>query len=172
MIRRFPCLLIAALLLLLAACSKSQPAPEATDQPASSIDHIVASKPKPPINFLHQTFTVKTFQAFEFQVPPQVSRPTLHGTFESFAKNNAGDLLSNDGANVDLLILTDHEFDDFSHGKQGVATYTLDPSHSQSVTYAAHPTLDQPQNYHLVFNNSPGGARSKLVKADFTISFE
>jgi hypothetical protein len=171
MTMRLPCLLIGALLLSLTGCSKSQPDTEATSQPAS-VDHIIVSKPKPPINFLHKTFTVKTSQAFEFQVPPQVSRPMLQGTFESFAKNNAGDLLSNDSANVDLLILTDQEFDDFSHGKQGGASYAVDPSHSQTVTYAAHPTLDQPQTYHLVFSNSPGGARSKLVKADFTIAFE
>jgi hypothetical protein len=164
-------MLIGALLLSVTACSKSQPEPEGQEQPAS-VDHVVVSKPRPADNFLHKTFTVKTSQAFEFQVPPQVSRPTLHGTFESFAKNSAGDLLSNESADVDLLILTDQEFDDFSHGKQGGASYAVDPSHSQTVTYAAHPTLDQPKNYHLVFNNSPGGARIKVVKADFTVNFE
>jgi hypothetical protein len=174
MTRRLPCLLMAALLLSLAACSKSQPeagAQDASDQPAS-VDHVVLSKAPPPNNFLHKTFAIKTSEEFAFQVPSHSVKPALHGSFVSFAKNKSGDLLSNETANVDLLILNDQEFDDFSHSKQGSATYTVDPSHSQTVTYTLHPTVSDAENYHLVFRNSPGGPRSKLVKADFTISFE
>jgi hypothetical protein len=171
MTRRLPCLLIGALLLSLAACSKSQPEPDATEQPAS-VDHIVVSKSQPPNNFLHKTFALNTSEDFPFRVPSHSVKPALHGSFVSFAKNKSGDLLSNETANVDLLILNEQEFDDFSHSKQGIATYTVDPAHRQTVTYTLHPAVNDPENYHLVFRNSPGGARSKLVKADFTISFE
>jgi hypothetical protein len=167
------CLFILAIGLLsfFGACSKSQPDVENQNQLAP-IDHVGASKPLAPINFLHKTFTVKTHEAFEFNVPAHIIRPALRGTFESFAKNAAGDLLSNQNADVDLLILNDQEFDDFLHNRQGHATYTVDPSHSQTVTYAVHSTVVDAQKYHLVFSNSPGGARIKLVKADFTVSFE
>jgi hypothetical protein len=171
MTKRLPWLLIAALLLSLAACSKSQPEADAPDQ-AASVDRIVVSKTHPPNNFLHKTFAVKTSEEFAFQVSNHSVKPVLHGSFVSFAKNKTGDLLSNETANVDLLILNDEEFEDFSHSKQGSATYTVDPAHTQTVTYALHPTVNDPENYHLVFRNSPGGARGKLVKADFTITFE
>jgi hypothetical protein len=171
MARRVPWFLIVGLLWSLAACSKTQPTREEQEQPAS-VDHVVASKPQAPNNFLHKTFAVKTDEAFTLTVPAHMVRPVLRGSFESFAKGNAGDLLSNDSANVDLLILNDQEFDDFSHARQGTATYSLDPSHSQTVTYTVHSTMGEPQTYHLVFRNSPGGARSKLVKADFTLTFE
>jgi hypothetical protein len=174
MARRLQCLLIGALLLSFAACSKSQLEPETQDSPdqGASVDHVVLSKAPPPNNFLHKTFAIKTSEDFPFQVPSHSVKPTLHGSFVSFAKNKSGDLLSNETANVDLLILNDQEFDDFSHSKQGSATYTVDPSHSQTVTYTLHPTVSDAENYHLVFRNSAGGARSKLVKADFTVSFE
>jgi hypothetical protein len=164
-------LLIGALLLSLAACSKSQPERDAPNQ-APSVDHVVVSKSQPPNNFLDKTFAVKASEEFAFQVPSHSVKPVLHGSFVSFAKNKSGDLLSNETANVDLLILNDQEFDDFSHSKQGSATYSVDPANSQTVTYTLHPTVDNAENYHLIFRNSPGGAHSKLVKADFTISFE
>jgi hypothetical protein len=174
MTRQLPWVLIGALLLSLAACSKSQPDPNAQGAPdqGASVDHVVLSKAAPPNNFLHQTFAVKASEEFAFQVPSHSVKPVLHGSFVSFAKSKAGDLLSNETANVDLLILNDQEFDDFSHSKQGSATYTVDPAHSQTVTYTLHPTVNDAEDYHLVFRNSPGGARSKLVKADFTVTFE
>ena len=169
--RRFPWLLTSALLLFLTGCSKSQPAPQGDDHPAS-VDHIVASKPNPPINFLHKTFTVKTDAEFPFTVPAHVVKPVLQGSFVAFAKNKSGDLLSNQSADVDLLLMNDQEFNDFSQSKQGTATYTLEPSYGQSVAYRILGTVSDPQTYHLVFRNSPGGAHSKVVKADFTVTFE
>ncbi len=167
----FPGLLVAGLLLGFVGCSKSQPAPEVQDQGAS-VDHIVVSKTQPANNFLNKTFPVKTYEEFSFPVPAHMVKPVLHGSFVSFAKNKNGDLLSNQSADVDLLLLTDEEFDDFAHSRQGTATYTVDPSHSQRVTFAVPATVDRPQTYHLVFRNSPGGAHSKVVKADFTLSLE
>jgi hypothetical protein len=162
MVRKLPWLLVAVLLWSLAGCSKSQPAPDATQDQGASVDHIVVSKTPPSTNFLNKTFPV----------PAHTIRPMLHGSFVSFAKNKNGDLLSNQSADIDLLVLNDEEFDDFSNSRQGTATYTVDPAHSQTVTYAVPSTVDRPQTYHLVFRNSPGGAHSKLVKADFSISLE
>jgi|HubBroStandDraft_6_1064221.scaffolds.fasta_scaffold115773_1 hypothetical protein len=164
-------LLIAGLLLSQGACSKKQPAQEVQDE-GTSVDHIVVSKTPPSNNFLHKTFTVTAYEESSFSVPAHIIKPVLHGSFVSFAKNKNGDMLSNQSADVDLLLLNDEEFDDFTHNRQGTATYTLDPSHSQAVTYAVPATVDRPQTYHLVFRNSPGGSHSKLVKADFTISLE
>jgi hypothetical protein len=169
--RGFPWLLTGALLLLPTGCSKSRPVAEGQDRPAT-VDHIVASKPQPPNNFLHKTFTVRTDAEFAFTVPAHIVKPVLQGSFVSFAKNKSGDLLSNRSADVDVLLLNDQEFNDFSQSKQGTATYTLEPSYGQSVAYRILGTIGDPQTYHLIFRNSPGGAPSKLVKADFTVSFE
>lgn len=171
MARRLPWLLIGGLLLSLNSCSKPRSDPEVQEQPAS-VDRIAVAKPLPPNNFLHKTFAVETYQEFIFSVPAHVIKPVLQGSFVSFARNKSGALLSNGSADVDLLLLNDVEFEDFSNSKQGTATYTLDPSHSQTVAYRVLGTVDQQQTYHLVFRNSPGGARSKLVKADFTVSFD
>ncbi len=173
MTRYFAWLVVGSTLLVcFSGCSRNQPAQESQPGAADSVDHVVYTKPVPPVNFLHNTFTVKTYETFDFSVPAHIVRPVLHGSFESFAKSSKCDLLSNQSADIDLLLFNDQEFDDFTHSRQGSASYTVEPAHSQSVDYSVTSTVAQPQKYHLVFRNSPGGAHSKIVKADFTISFE
>lgn len=152
-------------------CSKKEAPPAAPDTSAA-IDHIVVSPPKPPKTVVHKTFQVKKYEAFDFVVPAHTITPKLEGSFQSFVKSNSENIVSNETADVDLLLLNEQEFDDFAHGKQGTATYTADPSHSQAVEVALASTVDQPRTYYLVFRNPPGGARTKFVKADFTASFE
>jgi hypothetical protein len=152
-------------------CSKKQGPPPAQDA-SPGIDHIVITPPKPPKSVVNKTFPVKTYEAFEFVVPAHTVTPKLEGSFQSFVKGNSENIVSNDTADVDVLLMNEQEFDVFKHGKQGTATYTADPSHSQTVEVALASTVDDHQTYYLVFRNPPGGPRTKFVKADFTASFE
>jgi hypothetical protein len=70
------------------------------------------------------------------------------------------------------MLLNEQEYDDFKQGRLGNATDDLDASHNQNVGWRVPSTLENAQKYHLVFSNLPGGAKTKFVKADFTISFE
>lgn len=159
--------LMSALLLVVGGCSRKQEPQEAV----AAVDRIVASTPRPPNNFLHKTFPVTAYVKFEFEVPPHVINPRLHGSFQSFVKGSGG-LISNESANVDMLLLNENEFEEFARGRQGSATQTVDPSYSQAVDFALSSTLGEPEKYYFVFRNSPGGSRTKIVKADFTVSFE
>jgi hypothetical protein len=159
-----------ALLLLFAGCNKSQqsPAPATTIDP---LDHVDSAHLQ-PINFLHKTFVVKRTASFEFQVPAHTALPRLHGTFRSFVPRAEGETVSDDSADVDLILLNAEQYADFAHGhSDGTALYTVDPTHSHEVDFLLSPTQEDSVSYYLLFRNSPGGAPSKQVRADFSLTF-
>jgi hypothetical protein len=153
----------------LAACNKSQPAPTPTT--INSLDHVDSGRVN-PINFLHKTFTLKKSASFDFQVPAHTALPRLHGTFQSSVPRTGGDPLSNDTANVDLVLLNADQYADFSKGhSEATALYTVEPTHDHEVDFLLSPTQEDSVTYYLVFRNSPGGAPSKQVQADFSLTF-
>ena len=175
-------LLIIVLLLLGCACSKKQSLgdkrptvdqsqevrPEEPLEPLTVTPaHIEAPRPE---NFLHKVFSVKNHAEFSFLVSPHQGNTRLRGTFRSFTKRNDPDS-SDRTADVDLLLLSDQEFNEFLHGAPQSVTYELDSAHNQLVDWRVPTTYGEPQTYHLVFSNS-GGAKTKFVEADFTVSFE
>ena len=156
------------LLVFLCACNKSQPVShEPTVNPLDKVD----SAHVKPINFLHKTFALKKTASFEFQVPAHTALPRLHGTFQSSVPGG-GESSSDDSANVDLVLLNAEQYADFSHGGgEGAALYTVEPAHDHEVDFRLSPTQEDSATYYLVFRNSPGGAASKQVKADFSLTF-
>jgi hypothetical protein len=159
-----------ALLLLSIACKKS-PSPPAETTPVNPLDHVDSAHVK-PINFLHKTFPVKKTVHFEFQVPAHTSLPRLHGTFRSFVPRPGDDDLSDDSTDVDLVLLNADQYADFSQGHgTGTALYTVDPTHDHEVDFLLTPTQDDSATYYIVFRNSPGGAPTKQIQADFSLNF-
>jgi hypothetical protein len=134
------------------------------------IDHPVYIEPGKPKHFLHNVFSVNKHAQFAFLVPPHQGNARVRGNFRSFTKRN--DPNSSDRtADVDLLLLNDQEFNEFLHGQLQSVTYELDSAHNQIVDWRVPTTYGEPQTYHLVFSNS-GGAKTKFIEADFTVSFE
>jgi hypothetical protein len=157
-----------SLAVFLCACTKSQPDSHSTVNPLDKVD----SAHVKPINFLRKTFSLKNSATFEFQVPAHTALPRLHGMFQSFVPQAGGESLSDDAANVDLVLLTADQHADFSHGGgDGMALYTVDPTHDHEVDYLLSPTQQDSATYYVVFRNSPGGAPTKQVKADFSLTF-
>jgi len=159
-----------ATVLVLASCNR--PKTEVSQESAAPLDHVVQGPPKDPINFLRKTFPVKDYVKFEFVIPPHSAQPRLRGSFRSFVTRSSGATISDDSANVELLVLNEEEFGAFVQGSSGSATYSIDHIHKQTVDFAFASTMDQPQKFYLVFSNPPGGPRNKFVDADFTASFE
>ena len=158
-----------ALLLLLTACNKSQaPSPATT---INSLDHVDAAQVQ-PINFLHKTFALKKTASFEFRVPAHTALPRLHGTFRSFIARAAGEAVSDDSADVDLVVLNGDQYADFTHGhSDGTALYAVDPTHDHEVDFLLSPTQEDSVTYYLLFRNRSGGAPSKQVQAEFSLNF-
>ena len=154
--------------------STQAPAPAASSAPAPQVtfaaDHVDATPLPAPRRFLHAQFTVADYRGFAFTVPPHAVDPTLRGKFRAFTKGSSGSA-SSKPADIDLMVMSDGEFDDFVHGRSAEATYEADSSPNLRVKYAMPHTLDRARLYHLVFRNS-GGSRTTFVEADFTVSFE
>ncbi|MGC2193523.1 MAG: hypothetical protein WA628_02530 [Terriglobales bacterium] len=161
-------MVVAGALAAFPACSKHQPAPRETSNP---LDHVDSSHAK-PINFLHKTFTVKKFAQFPIEVPPHTVIPRIHGTFKSFVPRPGDDDLSDDSTDVGFLLMNSEQFADYSHSHGGgTALYTVEASHDHEVEFVLPPTKNEAEKYYVVFFNSPGGAATKSVEADFTLSF-
>jgi hypothetical protein len=156
------------LALTFASCTRTPPPETATEDPLNRIQRTPLPAPK---NFLHKTFKVDRYVKFEFEVPAHSVSPKLQGTFQSFTTNEDNEKTSDDAANVDLLILSPEELDDFVRGRPASPRWAVSASHGQTVDYALPPTLEDPQKYYLVFQNASRKGPAKSVEADFTAYF-
>lgn len=163
--------LIAVSLMLVSGCSRKSAQEGGARQQADPVDRRADSYLEPQ-KVLHQVFSVHNHAEFAFSVPARQRDARLIGTFRSFTKRGDPDSTSDPTADVDLMVFNDQQFDDYQNGRPVSAAYEVDPSHNQKVEWKVPPTSDQPQTYHLVFDNSAGGAKTKFVEADFTVSFE
>lgn len=120
-------------------------------------------------HILHKTFAVGRAVQVPFEIPPHAATPRFHGTFQSFEQQGASS--HDESANVDMLLMNEQQYAEFSRGHDSDVLFVADTSHYQDINFDLPPSLDQPVKYHLVFRNSPGGAAKKVVKADFTVDF-
>jgi hypothetical protein len=165
---RVPAIFLAALatsLIVLPACKKKQEAKVA--DPLEQADSVR----REPNHFLHKTFQIKKSAQFSFVVPPHTATPHLQGTFSSFVPRAGDEPLADDTTNVDFLLLTPDQYSALNNGEtNGEALYTTGPTHDHEVDYSISPTMQEPATYFIVFR-SAGGAPTKSVKADFTVSY-
>lgn len=164
-------LLIALVLFALtfhAACNHKQSAPQASElDPLNRAD----STRIEPKHFLHKTFTVKKHVDFAIELPPHAPTPHLQGTFRSFVPQPGDEPLSDETADVDCLILTVDQYDDFVHGHgEGNALYSTGPTHNHEVEYHLPPSHESADKYYVVFRGA-GSAPTRSVEADLTLSF-
>ena len=149
------------------ACQKKQ-AP-----PAQELAPMDRATPLTPVGtsqtILQKTFALTATKTFPFTIPAHSAAPHLHGIFASFVRNTGGE--SDDAANVDFLVLTQDQYDDFSHGRQSEALFSVDASHNQAVNVDLPSSLEQGSRYYLIFRSSPGGDPKKVVEANFRVDF-
>ncbi|HMK22725.1 MAG TPA: hypothetical protein VK466_10350 [Terriglobales bacterium] len=168
--RRFAGLLLIAgfVTATLAGCSH-QPPPPPKKETVNPLDRVDNSKFQPK-NFLHKTFTVKTFSSFAVEVPPHIVIPRIHGTFTSFVKQGE-DRQSDDSTDVSFLLMSADQYAEYARGnRQATALYTVDSSHSHEVGFLLPPTKEETVKYYVVFVNLPTGHATKMVDADFTLT--
>lgn len=131
------------------------------------LNHVNAVDAKAPNHFLRRRFLVKTFEFFEFEIPPNAIRPELEGTFQSVATQGNPD----GGLPVELLLMNDQEFARFLNHRPVTASSSLPPSSGGEIYWKLKAPADRPQTYYLLFRNSSEQGPS-IVDANFTASFE
>lgn len=145
------------------------PEPAPLRKPSPS-DHIAPSPVGTSTAIVHKTFAVISAAKFPFEVPPHAASPQLHGSYRSFAQQS-GVQLSDESADVDLLLMNDQQYADFLHGGTPDVIYSIDSSHDQDVSFGLPSTMNQSAQYYLVFRNSSSSAAKKVVQADFQVDF-
>jgi len=147
------------------------PVPQSSSPRSSAaIDH-VTNPLQDPTARVHQRFAVQTYRGFLFIVPPRTIHPELHGSFRSMVAGHGG-APTGRSANIQVLLLNQQEFDNFAQGREGTATFTNEPSDGRRVDWALVSPMFEAQKYYLIFRNSPEASSTKIVDADFTLSFE
>ena len=143
------------------------PEPARPSGPPAAFEHVAPTAAGGPNHFLHKRLSVKTYQAFEFVVPPHSVKPRIEGTFRSVAaRGNPGD------DSIELLLMNDQEFDDFINHKPESSTFSEAATTRGEIRWALGATFSDAKKYHLVFQNPSERQRARVVEADFTISFE
>lgn len=164
--------LLCGILVLFALCTFAcNNAPQHKSEP-SNTERLVKSNVPPPENILNKTFSVQKFESFDVQVPPHCLRPRLHGSFKSFRYGEQGNRASDEAASVDVLLLDEQQFNNFVHGPGDATLRSAQNSYEQQIDWALPSSFENPQKYHLVFNNSTGKPKTKIVEADLTLSFD
>jgi len=160
---------LGGLLFLLAAastgCEKKK-----TSEPMANIDRVGDRPAQSSENILHKTFTVRTSEAFQFEIPQHVPVPHLHGNYKSFV-TKLGIQSDEHSADIDFFVFDEQQYADFAAGTPGNAVFASDPSHDQAVDVSLPPSLNESKKYYLVFRNTPGGDAKKVVQADLTVDF-
>lgn len=168
MFLRWCYLVLVLALLALAACQKKQP--PAAEEPLPALDRATSTTPVGTSQtILQKTFALTTSKAFPFSIPSHAVSPHLHGIFESYVRGMRG--VSDDAANLDFLVLTEDQYDEFSRGHPSEALFSVDASHNQAVNFDLPASLEQPVKYYLVFRSSPGSDPKKVVEVNFRIDF-
>ena len=135
--------------------------------PLQPMDHASSAAPLAD-KYLRANFPLKKSAQFTFVIPPHTVSPRLHGSFQSSIRHSTSDDAKD--AEIELMLLSAQQYDDFIHGRPGDSTFELDAA-SQTVDFLLPPAHDQPQEYHLVFRDP--AARPKLfVKAEFAVNAE
>lgn len=141
--------------------------PAAPHYQASGRDRVIRRPTPAPQNFVHTTFAVKKYMAFEILIPPGTVSAYLTGNFESFTKP-AGE---RQPADVELLLLDEPGFNDFIHGSGGSPIYNVEPSPAHSLKWLLNSDYQRVKKYYFVFNNPARRLEVPSVKANFTVQF-
>lgn len=146
------------------------PEPAPLSRKPSPSDHIAPSPVGTSAAIVHKSFSVISAAKFPFEVPPHAASPQLKGSYRSFVQQSGGQS-SDEGADMDLLLMNDQQYADFLHGGTPDVIYSVDSSHDQDVSFGLPSTMNQPAQYYLVFRTSAHRPGKTEVQADFRVDF-
>ncbi len=131
------------------------------------IDHVVQTNTRGTNRLVHGRLRLTGHKVFAFVVPAHEIRSVLHGQFTASSTND-GD--RQDPEQIDVLLMSEQEFNDFAHDRPGETTFTHTSSEG-SVSWILKATASQSQKYYLVLRNASLQS-DVFVQADFAVDFD
>ena len=166
--RLTPALIVVAFLAVF-GCKRG---PQQDTNEESSLDRVHQGPRLPPQRVTHGVSKLDKFQKFPFDVPAHALTPRLQGSFSSFVQGNGGARISDESADVELLVMTEDQYDAFTHHRSAESLYAIDPSHDHGVSIALPATQETGAHYYAVFRRSVDGKTPIWVNADLSVEFE
>jgi hypothetical protein len=166
--RLMPALLVTALLAVL-ACKRT---PQQDFNEGSSLDRVNQGPRLAPQRVTHGISRLDRFQKFPFDVPAHALTPRLQGSFSSFVQGAGGARISDESADVELLVMSEDQYDAFTNRRSAESLYAIEPSHDHGVSIALPATQESVSHYFAVFRRSVDGKNPVWVNADLSVEFE
>ncbi len=114
---------------------------------------------------------VQKYVKFQFEVPPHVISPQVSGDFSSFIQGAGGARISDESADVELMIMSEEQCDAFEKKTSAESVYAIEPSHDHEVSITLPGTQDVPARYYAVFRRANEGKSPIWVNANLTADF-
>ena len=160
--------IVFALLVVLAGCNRSRPAPDETPK----YDRVSQGPQAPPQSVVNGTFSLRKIQKFAFDVPPHVIAPKVRGEFSSFTSAADGSKVSDESSEVEMMVMTDAQFDDFTHKRSAQSVDAIEPTHNHGVSISLPGTQDEVAHYFVVFQRAGETKAPISVKANIRAEFD
>lgn len=167
--RQIPASLAAIALLSVPACNR---APQQDLNPESSLDRVSQGPRLPPQRVTHGLSRLDKSQKLPFEVPPHQLTPRLQGSFTSFVQGAGGARINDESADVELMVMTEEQYDAYIHKRSAESLYAIEPSHDHSVSIALPATQSEAAHYYAVFRRNDDVKTPVWVNADLSVAFE
>lgn len=162
-------LFILAAFVALSGCKRT-PRQEENDAP-SALDHVRQSARVNPQPVAHGLTQLQRYVKFPFEVPAHVISPRVTGEFTSFIQGPGGAHISDESADVELMIMTEEQFEAFEKKTSAESVYAIEPSHADAVSIILPTTEDAPVHYYAVFRRAKDGKNTIWLNATLTAEF-
>lgn len=155
-------------LLIVVACNRSH---KDLDED-STLDRVSQGPRLPPQRVTHGLAKIEKIQKLAFEVPPHQLTPRLQGSFSSFVQGPGGERINDESADVELMVMTEDQYEAYIHHRSAESMYAIDPSHDHGVSIALPATQDTGAHYYAVFRRNDEAKTPLWVNTDLSVVFE
>lgn len=138
----------------------------------SALDRVSQGPKLAPQRVTHGLARLDKVQKLTFEVPPHQLTPRLEGSFTSFVQGEGGARISDESADVELMVMTEDQYEAYTHKRSAESLYAIDPSHDHGVSIALPATQETAVHYYAVFRRNDDAKTPLWVNADLSVAFE
>ncbi|SRR5258708_6998808 len=167
--RQVPGTLAAIALLSVLACNRA-PKEQLTED--SNPDRVSQGPRLAAQRVTHGLSRLDKSQKLPFEVPPHQLSPRLQGSFTSFVQGEGGARINDESADVELMVMTEDQYDAYIHKRSAESLYAIEPSHDHGVSIALPATQGEAAHYYAVFRRNNDAKTQVFVNADLSVEFD
>jgi hypothetical protein len=138
----------------------------------SALDRVSQGPRLAPQRVTHGLSKLDKLQKLTFEVPPHQIAPQLRGNFTSFVQGAGGARINDESADVELMVMTEDQYEAYIHKRSAESLYAIEPSHDHGVSIALPATQADGAHYYAVFRRNNDAKTPLWVNADLSVEFD